>query len=225
MRELEEMDPELSALLSEDESEQEQRALSRYCLRLLGPAAGQSLLSVGGGPGYFLDEALQRGLLVTGMETEPEAAVMNQRQAPGARLVVADCREIPFEAGTFDYIACPWGLEPFASPEEGFREIFRVLKSGGKACLVLAEGESLDSRDEGTIFTLSQCKRLLKQIGFSLKSMQKKKIGPAFVLETPARGWRRFVGELVRRLWPWRTVLASSGFVLLLVKPSSGSAG
>ena len=43
-----------------------------------------------------------------------------------------DARALAFEAGAFDLVTIGYGLRNLPSPVEGLREIFRVLKPGGR---------------------------------------------------------------------------------------------
>jgi ubiquinone/menaquinone biosynthesis C-methylase UbiE len=43
---------------------------------------------------------------------------------------------MPFEAETFDFIICVAAFKNFTEPVEAIREMYRVLKPGGKACIM-----------------------------------------------------------------------------------------
>jgi ubiquinone/menaquinone biosynthesis C-methylase UbiE len=45
---------------------------------------------------------------------------------------VADAQNLPFEDGSFDLVVCQFGLMFLSEKLKGFREVFRVLKDGGR---------------------------------------------------------------------------------------------
>lgn len=97
----------------------------------------EAVLNLGGGGQEILAAAGDRGLKVTGMEFTPEAAIFCQKALPGSEIVVGRLPGIPFCAESFHLVTCltpPAMSEPLESLG---REIFRVLKPGGRACLVL----------------------------------------------------------------------------------------
>jgi len=62
------------------------------------------------------------------------------RQNSEGRILLgqADATKIPFQSGVFDFVTVGCGIRNLNSIEQGFQEIYRVLKKGGKfACLDL----------------------------------------------------------------------------------------
>jgi demethylmenaquinone methyltransferase/2-methoxy-6-polyprenyl-1,4-benzoquinol methylase len=51
-------------------------------------------------------------------------------------LIEAACENLPFEALTFDAAMVAFGVRNFNDPEQGLREIYRVLKPGGKLAIL-----------------------------------------------------------------------------------------
>jgi demethylmenaquinone methyltransferase/2-methoxy-6-polyprenyl-1,4-benzoquinol methylase len=54
----------------------------------------------------------------------------------GPSYVRADALHLPFPAGVFDAVTVAFGLRNFTDPEQGLREMARVLKPGGRALVL-----------------------------------------------------------------------------------------
>ena len=137
--------------------------------QLAGLGAGQRVLDVGsgvGGPARFL--AATTGCRVTGVDlSEPfvEAArYLTARTGQGGQVAfeVGSALELPFEAGVFDAALLQHVAMNIADRARLYREIRRVLKSGGRFAthdVVLAGGEPHYpvpwARTEQTSFLLS----------------------------------------------------------------------
>jgi SAM-dependent methyltransferase len=112
------------------------RTYGRHLQRLMPLLRGrESLLEIGCGNGFFLEEALAQGFRdVRGIEpSEPACAMAAPSVAAG---IVNDVvRRGQFDEESFDVICLFQVLDHLASPVETLREIFRWLRPGG---LVLA---------------------------------------------------------------------------------------
>ncbi len=109
-------------------------------IKLMHPHPGLNLLDIGCGDGEVLMLARHLGLEATGIETKPEAAAISQKNAPEARIVLGSPQAIPFDPQYFDLVTCFGAMDFFLDPRQSLREIYRVLKPGGKACIVLPNG-------------------------------------------------------------------------------------
>ena len=101
-------------------------------LRGIGAAPGMSLLDVACGPGYVAAAAAEMGLRVTGVDFSASMLVRAAERVPGATFREGDAEDLPFEAGTFDAVACAFGMLHFGSPDRAMAEACRVLKPGGR---------------------------------------------------------------------------------------------
>lgn len=49
---------------------------------------------------------------------------------------VADCLALPFEASSFDCVTVAYGVRNFEHLDQGYKEMFRVLRPGGALCVI-----------------------------------------------------------------------------------------
>jgi ubiquinone/menaquinone biosynthesis C-methylase UbiE len=97
-------------------------------------------LEVGPGPGYLGLEWLKKtsGTALKAMEISPAMIEIARRNAgeygisDRVQYVKGDARKIPFEDNLFDGAFSNGSLHEWAEPKNVFREIYRVLKPGGK---------------------------------------------------------------------------------------------
>jgi ubiquinone/menaquinone biosynthesis C-methylase UbiE len=100
-------------------------------------------LEIGPGPGYLGLEWLKKteGTRLTGVDISPDmiARAKTNAEAYGfstrAEYVLSDARHLPFEEATFDGAFSNGSLHEWATPQEIMREMFRVLKPGGRLFL------------------------------------------------------------------------------------------
>jgi ubiquinone/menaquinone biosynthesis C-methylase UbiE len=109
-----------------------------------------SVLEVAPGPGYFAVELAKLGdYEVTGLDisqTFVEIARANAAEAKvQAQFQHGDASRMPFEAERFDYVVCRAAFKNFSAPGAALREMYRVLKPGGRALIVDMRGDA--SRD------------------------------------------------------------------------------
>jgi SAM-dependent methyltransferase len=100
---------------------------------LLEAESGDRLLDVACGQGRFLGYADSHGLDVTGVDVSPVAVDAARARVPDAKVLVADGETLPFDAASFDRVACIGSLEHFPDPAAGAAEIARILRPDGQA--------------------------------------------------------------------------------------------
>lgn len=189
-------------------------AAARTCRRVLNrlqAGAGKTLLDLGCLSGDMLRFASARSLDVTGLEFSPEAAAMAQKFAPQAVVFIGSWQELPFESSTFHYVTC---LDVSASrqdPRLNFSEIFRVLKPGGKACLVLNPERLLPMPLRPVTVAFSDWAGELQAAGFHLLDAWPESIFLGFS-KIMSYAWKR-------RLWAWLPAWNRQPTFFLAAKP------
>jgi ubiquinone/menaquinone biosynthesis C-methylase UbiE len=183
----------------------------KHVLEILRTRVGESLLDVGCGNGRMLIAALTLGLNSTGIEDTPEAAAVSQKVAPDAKIVVGSDVELPFEDNYFDLITALSFVDYFPDPGEGFEEIRRVLKLGGRTCILLpnadfvgAKHKYLKTRDalNETVMTfpLKVWKKMIEDSGMRIVTVH-----PSMprLDRDQSQGWRASIARIIAYLL-WR---------------------
>lgn len=115
-------------------------------------------LDVGGGAGYLAIELAQRsGLNVTILDIDAEAIEIAKMRIAEAELesridtVVADAANMPFPDNSFSLVVSRGSFPFWEDKLSGFREVYRVLKSGGVAFIGGGFGRMLPPEQRGKI--------------------------------------------------------------------------
>ena len=105
-----------------------------------------SLLDIGCGNGFVLDEALRLGYR-TVRGVEPGAAAISQASAAVKRSIICDTmRPSLFEEDTFDVVCMFQVLDHMSDPAAVARECFRVMKPGGLLLCVSHDARAWSAR-------------------------------------------------------------------------------
>jgi demethylmenaquinone methyltransferase/2-methoxy-6-polyprenyl-1,4-benzoquinol methylase len=102
------------------------------------PSPG-SALDVACGSGKLTQRLLHRagpGGLVVGLDFSAGMLRRAAERAAGPEYIRGDGLSLPFAEGSFDAVTVGFGLRNYADPLEGLREMLRVLKPGGRACVL-----------------------------------------------------------------------------------------
>ncbi len=120
-----------------------------------------------------------RGFSVVGVDLAEKMIEEAKKRVPGAEFFVADVRDLPFEADTFDVILCNAVIMHVEKKSAGkaLQEFHRVLKPGGTLllCNKKGTGEGLTPDPElkveryTSFFTLPEMSSLLKASGFAVR--------------------------------------------------------
>jgi len=104
---------------------------SKKMIDLVGPEG--KILDNGCGTGYFADRFL-REYDVMGIDVSEEMVRYAQKRMK--KVIQGDAQNLPFEDNIFDVVIARSLLHHLASPEQGVKEIKRVLKNGGRVIFV-----------------------------------------------------------------------------------------
>ncbi len=96
---------------------------------------GQSVLEIGTGPGAFTRELLPKCGSYTGVEYDPATCVQARGKNPGAEIIEADARKLPFGESQFSFILCLEVLEHLGDWQAGLKNIHRCLRRDGLAII------------------------------------------------------------------------------------------
>jgi ubiquinone/menaquinone biosynthesis C-methylase UbiE len=100
---------------------------------VLGGLVEGSLLDVACGTGTLLAKAAEKGLKCFGIDTSSGMLAQAIRKAPDVKFTLASFYEIPYPAGSFDYVVetnAVSGVE--IEVDKVLREMIRVCKPGGE---------------------------------------------------------------------------------------------
>jgi SAM-dependent methyltransferase len=112
-------------------------SVARRIINLLNPRPGGSLLDVACGDGALLATAREAGLDCYGVDISDQAVRLACSALGTGVAVTGDGESIPYPDDTFDYVTNIGSLEHYLDMERGAREMARVLKPGGLACILL----------------------------------------------------------------------------------------
>ena len=114
------------------------RLYAQDALRLAAIKRGQRVLDVAAGPGALALLAARAGAEVVATDFSPEMVSLLRRQAAAQGLAnitthVMDGQSLDLRDASFDVAFSLFGLIFFPDRARGFRELWRVLKPGGRA--------------------------------------------------------------------------------------------
>ncbi len=147
------------------------RAEARRAVALLREAValgpGARVLDVGCGPGRHLGELGRIGCRATGLDLSRRMIEAARAAAPGACLVHADMRSLPFRSGGFDVVTSYFTSFGYFDDENDdmsvLSEVRRVLKTGGWYLLDFLNAEevvaNLRAEDRRTVSGLEVVQR------------------------------------------------------------------
>jgi ubiquinone/menaquinone biosynthesis C-methylase UbiE len=97
---------------------------------------GARVLDVGCGPGHLVEQLVDRGLAVTGVDLDP-AMIERARLRLGSRaqLVAADVASLPLADESFDLVVSTLSMHHWTDHQGGLAEIARVLAPRGRALI------------------------------------------------------------------------------------------
>ena len=97
-------------------------------LKLFSPKAGQTILDIGSGTGYFSRRFSQIGLNVTGIDSSAEMNAYASANSGGIDFIQGNASILPFADDSFDYCSAITSLCFVAEPEQALTEMWRVSR-------------------------------------------------------------------------------------------------
>ena len=134
---------------------------------------GSAVLEVAPGPGYFSIELAKRGAYaITGLDISRTFVQMAAEKAKKAgvevRFVQGSASNMPLQRDSFDFLLCRAAFKNFGEPVAALREMWSVLKPGGRGLIIDMRGdasrEEIDRYVDG--MTLSWFNKLMTRMAF-----------------------------------------------------------
>jgi MPBQ/MSBQ methyltransferase len=98
------------------------------------------VVDVGGGTGFctqgIVKHVAQENVTLLDQSPHQLAKAKGKKDLQGVTIVEGDAEDLPFEQDTFDRYVSAGSIEYWPDPQRGICEAYRVLKPGGKACLI-----------------------------------------------------------------------------------------
>lgn len=108
-----------------------------WILSLLEPNPGRLLLDISCGQGRLVTLAQAKGLQAIGIDFALEGILVGKSESPQSDWFVGDGETLPLNDCSVDYATHIGSLEHYLNPEKGASEIYRILRPGGKAAVLL----------------------------------------------------------------------------------------
>lgn len=108
-----------------------------WLINILRPDPGKILVDVSCGQGRLVSLAQQMGIHAIGVDFSIKGLFIGYRYSPDSGWVVGDGEFLPIADQSVDYVTHIGSLEHYINPDKGAREIARVLKPSGSACILL----------------------------------------------------------------------------------------
>jgi demethylmenaquinone methyltransferase/2-methoxy-6-polyprenyl-1,4-benzoquinol methylase len=106
-------------------------------VRAVAPQAGERILDLAAGTGTSSVAIAKSGAHVVAADFSAGMIEVGKRKHPSIEFVQADATALPFKTGEFDAVTISFGLRNVADPKKALKEMYRVLKPGGR--LVVCE--------------------------------------------------------------------------------------
>lgn len=114
-----------------------------WLINLLKPKPGEILVDISCGQGRLSFLAHKKGINSLGIDFSEDAIKKAKRQMRDVNLIIGDGEQLPLPNDYAENISHIGSLEHYIQPEAGMREISRILKPNGTACILLPNSYGL----------------------------------------------------------------------------------
>lgn len=114
-----------------------------WIIKLLQPKPGKKFVDISCGRGRLVQLALRQHIDAIGLDFSSKAILECKSSDPSSRWIISDGEKISLKGESADYITHIGNLEHYQDPSAGIREVSRLLKADGIACILLPNGFSL----------------------------------------------------------------------------------
>lgn len=134
-------------------SSQQLISRQRFALEMVeaGMPRSSRILEAGCGAGVLAAKLIQRGYAVWGIDLAKPMIRYARQLSESAPFGVGDIEHIPFPDNTFDVVVSLGVIEYLESDERALREVWRVLRPGGRAVIAIPNGRSPLRRVDGVV--------------------------------------------------------------------------
>ena len=106
-------------------------------VRTIAPQPGERILDLAAGTGTSSAALAKSGAHVVAADFSAGMIEVGRQKHPDLEFVQADAMALPFKTGEFDAVTISFGLRNIEDPKRALKELYRVLKPGGR--LVVCE--------------------------------------------------------------------------------------
>lgn len=108
-----------------------------WIIKLLNPQKNKILLDIACGIGPLLRASNEADLIPFGIDISDNALEIALENGFQNHIALADAENLPFADNTFDYVVNLGSLEHFLKIDVGIKEMVRVMKPDGIACVMV----------------------------------------------------------------------------------------
>lgn len=101
-------------------------------VKALAPARGERILDIAAGTGTSSAAIARTGADVVAVDFSAGMIDVGRQRHPEIEFIEADAMALPFSANEFDAVTISFGLRNVENPRKALKEMFRVLKPGGR---------------------------------------------------------------------------------------------
>ncbi|MBU2660341.1 class I SAM-dependent methyltransferase [Bacillus cabrialesii] len=159
----------------------ENQTLNQWTIDQLGITRGDSILEIGFGPGYCMQQMLKRekDVQLHGIDVSETMLKLAARRvnSKSVRLIQGSIETFPLPASFYDKVISVNNYTIWNDQTKGVKQIYRALKPGGRAAITMQPREA-DASPEKTKSFGKQMIADLKAAGFEDIELQLKHIKP-----------------------------------------------